>query len=354
MKPWWIALSLLAVVSSMSGCGGTRSSRTGEPGSPTAAIEPADLGSFREALEPYGDWVPDSPYGTVWIPYALPAGWRPYTTGRWLSTDHGWMWLEEEPWGWAAFHYGRWAFDERLGWVWVPANTWAPAWVAWRHGQGYIGWAPLAPGVDWNGKPDGLARDLDPSAWSFVRTREFGSIDVASSVLPVGRNVTLLPLTTNVARYAPRGTRVAEQGFSESGTVERTRRYRVTDAVRYRQNRAAIVQGSSVEIFRPEAIPKQPSAEEGSPSRRPPGVRAQEIAERERREQTRFEERMTRERERLRREQEREARQRPENMSESRLLRRQKEETEAQDRFQKREKAIMDSRRERLRASQGR
>ena len=30
-------------------------------------------------------------------------------------------------------------------WVWVPGVEWAPAWVTWRVGGGYIGWAPLPP-----------------------------------------------------------------------------------------------------------------------------------------------------------------------------------------------------------------
>jgi hypothetical protein len=31
------------------------------------------------------------------------------------------------------------------GWYWVPGTVWAPAWVAWRSGPGYIGWAALPP-----------------------------------------------------------------------------------------------------------------------------------------------------------------------------------------------------------------
>ena len=41
------------------------------------------------------------------------------------------------------------------GWVWVPGYTWAPAWVSWRYGDGYAGWAPLPPdsfaGIDYFG-----------------------------------------------------------------------------------------------------------------------------------------------------------------------------------------------------------
>src|SRR3977135_729720 len=33
------------------------------------------------------------------------------------------------------------------GWVWVPGDQWAPAWVSWRQtdDEDYVGWAPLPP-----------------------------------------------------------------------------------------------------------------------------------------------------------------------------------------------------------------
>jgi hypothetical protein len=31
------------------------------------------------------------------------------------------------------------------GWGWVPGTMWGPAWVSWRSGGGYAGWAPLPP-----------------------------------------------------------------------------------------------------------------------------------------------------------------------------------------------------------------
>jgi len=352
------SLLLAVLFASLSGCASTRPPSGSEPASKTSpTLEPVDLTLFQDALEPYGDWIESASYGTVWSPYALPAGWRPYTTGRWLSTDHGWMWLEDEPWGWAAFHYGRWTFDDGRGWVWIPGPTWAPAWVAWRSGQGYVGWAPLPLDVDRkktsSEKPDDLSRGVDPMAWSFLRTREFSAISIDASVLPVGRNPTLLSLTHAAGRYAPYGSRVAERGFSESGAVERTRRYRVTDAATYRQNRATVVKGSTVEIYRPEAIAKKPSAEASPSTRRPPGSGAQENVDRERREQSRFDVRMAQERERLRREQEREIRQRPNDLSEQKLQRRQKDEVEAQERFEQRERAAMEARRERLRRGGG-
>ena len=72
--------------------------------------------------------------------------------GHWVYTDEwGWYWVsddDEDDWGWVTYHYGRWAFDRRLGWFWVPGDEWAPAWVDWRYGGDYVGWAPLPPDDD--------------------------------------------------------------------------------------------------------------------------------------------------------------------------------------------------------------
>ena len=51
----------------------------------------------------------------------------------------------EANWGWVVYHYGRWAFEPGIGWFWVPGEEWAPAWVNWRYGDEYVGWAPLPP-----------------------------------------------------------------------------------------------------------------------------------------------------------------------------------------------------------------
>ncbi len=102
--------------------------------------------TFQDGLAPYGEWVTVGAYGRVWRPLRVSAGWRPYYYGRWEWTDEGWLWVSDEPWGWAAYHYGRWASDPYYGWVWIPGYQWAPAWVTWRYGPEYIGWAPLGPG----------------------------------------------------------------------------------------------------------------------------------------------------------------------------------------------------------------
>jgi hypothetical protein len=101
---------------------------------------------FYDELSPYGQWVDEPQYGYVWVP-DVPRDFRPYyTNGYWVMTTYGNTWYSDYPWGWATFHYGRWIYDPFYGWVWVPGYEWAPAWVCWRQGYGYYGWAPLSPG----------------------------------------------------------------------------------------------------------------------------------------------------------------------------------------------------------------
>jgi hypothetical protein len=102
---------------------------------------------FYRELSPYGSWIlVDNEW--CWQPtmVVVNAGWRPYWDGgNWIYTDAGWCWSSDYSWGSIAFHYGRWNMHPRRGWVWYPGNDWAPAWVTWRHGGDYCGWAPLPP-----------------------------------------------------------------------------------------------------------------------------------------------------------------------------------------------------------------
>jgi hypothetical protein len=104
---------------------------------------------FYNELSPHGRWVEYPGQGYVWVPDAG-NDFQPYSTnGRWVWTeDYEWMWVSDYDWGWAPFHYGRWDHDDYYGWYWVPGYEWAPAWVAWRDGGDYYGWAPLRPGFN--------------------------------------------------------------------------------------------------------------------------------------------------------------------------------------------------------------
>jgi hypothetical protein len=123
-----------------------------------------DTEVFNERLSPYGHWefVPD--YGRVWVPFVA-ATWRPYYYGHWVLTDYGWTFASDDPWGWAAYHYGRWNYGPGFGWYWIPGRVWAPAWVSWRYGGGYVTWCPLGPA--------GVVYGYDHPAWVAVRETHF-------------------------------------------------------------------------------------------------------------------------------------------------------------------------------------
>ncbi len=115
-----------------------------------------------EDLGRYGQWQQTPDYGAIWIPTAVPAGWAPYSAGHWAFVrPWGWTWVDDAPWGFAPFHYGRWVYH-RNAWCWAPGTyvarpVYAPALVAWVGGPRVslsisvgrggppVGWFPLAP-----------------------------------------------------------------------------------------------------------------------------------------------------------------------------------------------------------------
>jgi hypothetical protein len=152
---------------------------------------PADVTYFYNDLAPYGAWIDLPGYGWCWQPtvVAMHHDWRPYCdSGHWVYTDAGWCWTSDYSWGWAPFHYGRWYMHERCGWVWLPDRVWGPAWVTWRTGGDYCGWAPLPPhadfvvGLGWrfNGIRVGLDFDfgLRADCFAFIGIGDFNGYDL--------------------------------------------------------------------------------------------------------------------------------------------------------------------------------
>jgi len=137
--------------------------------------DPSAVTEFQQPLSPYGVWVVDANYGTVWVPNATVVGadFAPYqTAGHWALDDDGeWLWVSDYDWGYIPFHYGRWVWVSGRGWAWIPGRTYAPAWVVWRTGdEGYIGWAPMPPAYYWS---DGVAVSLwviPPAPYVFCST----------------------------------------------------------------------------------------------------------------------------------------------------------------------------------------
>jgi len=114
-----------------------------------------------DELQPYGQWKTLDDYGPVWFPTSVSPEWAPYRYGHWTSiAPWGWTWIDDQPWGFAPFHFGRWVYvDDR--WAWAPGDpvdhpVYAPALVAFLDATEIVpsaegadppvGWFPLAPG----------------------------------------------------------------------------------------------------------------------------------------------------------------------------------------------------------------
>jgi hypothetical protein len=138
--------------------------------SPASAQGSVSLQVFYDELQPYGTWIDHGRYGYVWMPNAG-SDFVPYgSNGYWVQTGYGNTWVSNYSWGWAPFHYGRWFYDDFYGWLWVPDTTWGPAWVTWRSGGGYYGWAPLMPGLAVS-MSVGYYNQIPNNYWNFVPYR---------------------------------------------------------------------------------------------------------------------------------------------------------------------------------------
>jgi hypothetical protein len=165
------------------------------PAPPQVVLSEAD---FQPLLAPHGEWIDVPPHGLVWRPHVavVGVGFVPYaTSGEWVYTDHGWSFETEWEWGWAPFHYGHWCFVSEVGWVWLPGTVWAPAWVAWRSGGGFIGWAPLPP-------PGFVTVETH---WIFVERHVFVRRHVSSYVLSRERAHVAFEATAPVGDVIVRG-----------------------------------------------------------------------------------------------------------------------------------------------------
>jgi hypothetical protein len=365
MKRWYLLFTLLiAAVFSNTSC---MSSAAAYPrsGAPAQRVV-VDVSIFYDELAPYGRWFSLEDYGYVWTPYDVPIGWRPYTDGYWVYTDWGWTWVSNYRWGWAPFHYGRWVFHARHGWVWRPGTVWGPAWVVWRHrpgpaGVGWIGWAPMPPQIEWRvgfglqaewGEVD---RVVEPFWYSFVEERNFTAHDLGKRLELPARNVTLLQGSQNVTNYAWAENRVINRGIAiervEQMVGRPVPRGRVADAGA--PGRGAEVRGNDVLIYRPtierETAPRAPRQE---PPIRKPDSNADQTRRREETEQHRLETQQARDRDALEKRQRVERTQPPRPVRPEEITRQQENERRALDAQKQREQQILRSRQEEQRKVQ--
>src|SRR5436190_6448799 len=176
---------------------------------------------FYDNLSEGGNWIEVGDYGYCWQPSIAVSNprWRPYTDGYWAYTDQGWTWISYEDFGWATYHYGRWIRLRGRGWVWIPGREWGPAWVSWRTGGDYVGWAPLPPrraGEYWDESPITTRVDIDldigPASYNFIDVRYIGEPVLRERIFAPEQNVTYITKTVNVTNITYNNSAVYNYG----------------------------------------------------------------------------------------------------------------------------------------------
>jgi hypothetical protein len=189
------------------------------PFAPKAKSQDVSVEFFYNNLEG-GSWVEVGNYGYCWQPDIAVSdpSWRPYADGYWAYTEDGWTWVSYEDFGWATYHYGRWVRLADLGWVWRPGYEWGPAWVSWRFGGGYAGWAPLPPETEvvYESRPLtghlDVEFDIGPGYYNFVDVRYIGEPVLRSRIVDVNQNVTYINQTVNVTNITYKNKTVYNYG----------------------------------------------------------------------------------------------------------------------------------------------
>ena len=236
-----------------------------------------------------GNWIDAEGYGYGWQPDVVvrDPNWRPYSDGYWAYTDYGWTWISYEDFGWATYHYGRWANLADYGWVWFPGEDldWGPAWVSWRTGGDYIGWAPLpprGPGVVYENQPIGgnvdVTYDIGPEYYNFCDVRFIGEPVLRDRIFPRVQNVTYITNTVNVTNiyvqnnivynYGPDYTVVNRYSSRpiQRLAIERQAATNLTTA--FKSGTLTKVQGNKLLIAAPQRLAK------AAPAAKPPAVKA--------------------------------------------------------------------------------
>ena len=236
-----------------------------------------------------GNWIDAEGYGYGWQPDVVvrDPNWRPYSDGYWAYTDYGWTWISYEDFGWATYHYGRWANLGDYGWVWFPGEDldWGPAWVSWRTGGDYIGWAPLpprGPGVVYENQPIGanvdVTFDIGPEYYNFCDVRFVGEPVLRDRIIPRAQNITYITNTVNVTNIYVQNNTVYNYGpdytvvnrYSSRPiqrlAIERQAPTNLTTAIK--SGTLTKVQGNKLLIAAPQRLAK------AAPSAKPPAVKA--------------------------------------------------------------------------------
>jgi hypothetical protein len=247
--------------------------------SQAAQYVPPEMTGYQD-LDAYGQWQSVPQYGEVWYPANVAAGWAPYTDGHWAYVaPWGWTWIDDAPWGFAPFHYGRWAY---IGgrWAWCPHEpgivvarpVYAPALVAFIGGNGFgisisvggpmaaVGWVPLAPNEIYH-------------PWYRASRGYLHQVNVFNVNRTVINNVTVVRRDVTVERYANRNAAVVvpAQAFTHAAPVRQAR----VEVPRDQLERQRIASRIGMSAFQATAAARAARAQPNAVHPQPANARAQ-------------------------------------------------------------------------------
>ena len=243
-----------------------------------------------EDLDDHGTWRRTPDNGYVWFPRTTEQGWAPYHNGHWAYIEPwGYTWVDDQPWGFAPFHYGRWVNYEG-SWGWVPAApraegvvyvrpVYAPALVAWVGGPhfaigiGVGGGESYSSGVSVGWFPLGPREVYVPSyrvSRSYVNNVNVSNTTVNTTVVNNYYNTTVVNNNVSV-------TNVKYVNQSVPGAVAATTPQAFTSAQPVARNAVKVdqreVASAPVRAFTPPAVPaKQAVLGTGAAASKPPAA----------------------------------------------------------------------------------
>jgi len=242
-------------------------------------LNPVSFQTFYDELAPVGEWIQitkeeieqelkdgdgqsyssnsqeDGELVFIWRPVLDEQDWKPYTNGKWVYTEHGWLWASDYKWGWAVHHYGRWWNSGRYGWVWLPGYVWAPAWVVWRVSDNHAGWCPLSPSAKWRGT-DGITIDNytvknKDADWVFVEKTKFVNEIDRTVMIPQGENKKFVSCSQTILDLKPDNGKIINRGPDVADIETKTGKKIGQKKVKFNKEKIrALIGESDVSLFK--------------------------------------------------------------------------------------------------------
>ena len=213
-----------------------------------------------EDLDSQGTWSPTPEYGNVWFPSGLAADWAPYHEGHWVFVaPWGYTWVDDRPWGFAPFHYGRWICP-RGTWGWVPAPppVFGAVYVRPVYAPALVAWVGVGAGVAWFALgPREVYVPSYPVSRRYVNAINISNTAVNTTVINNVYNTTIVNKTVNVNNV----NNVTYVNRNVPGAVMATSSQAFTSAQPVARNRMPVaadaLAGAQVRALAPAAVPSR-------------------------------------------------------------------------------------------------